>query len=425
MKKALHWLFIQVNVTKNQKIMYLKYVLFLFLGLILNFEISAQYVYENGYFILNDNTRVESLINNKDWNSNPTEFEYKVNDLTEPVLISIENVKEFGVYSSTKYIRDTIEVDISSTNIRTLSKNRNPILREKIVFLNVLIDGPASLYEYRNSGIVQYYFKTDQNQVEHLVFKNYELINDRGRQIKENNRYKQQLSVGLQDGCIQAKSFGRLKYSKSSLSKLITEYNSCNNSSKDAFVIMKDDQNDKFFNLSIRPRINFSTYSLESETNNFSKTEFENDINFSVGFETEFLLPFNNGHWSVLLEPTYQSFQSETEGNNNFTGEVDYKSVEIPIGLRYYLLPDITDSRAFLNLLYVLDIPFNSTLNTNANIGFELGFSSNFAVGAGYQINKRMVVETRYNINRNTLNSTGFWNGSYNKLSIIFGYTIL
>ncbi len=402
-----------------------KYLLILFFSIAFNFELSSQYVYDSGYFILNDDTRIESLINNKDWNLNPTEFEYKINDFTEPKSISIEDVKEFGVYSKSKYIRDTVNVDISSTNMRTLSKNRNPILREKIVFLNLLVDGPANLYEYRNSGIVQFYFKAGQDRVEQLVFKNYELINDRGRQVKENNRYKQQLSVGLQDGCIEAKTFERLKYNKSSLSKLFVEYNDCNNSNKNTLTVKKSEESDKLFNLSIRPRVGFSSYSLRSEINNFSKTEFDSDINFSIGLESEFVLPFNNGQWSVLLEPTYQKFQSVAEGNNNFVGDVDYKSLEIPVGLRYYLLPDITISRAFLNLLYVMDVPFNSKLNTNTNIGFELGFSSSVAIGVGYQISKRMAIETRYNLNRNTLNSTGFWNGSYSKLSLIFGYTIL
>ena len=65
----------------------------------------AQIKFENGYFITDSNQKIECLIKNIDWKSNPTQFEYQLTQSSEVKIETSKNVKEFAVYNSSKFIR--------------------------------------------------------------------------------------------------------------------------------------------------------------------------------------------------------------------------------------------------------------------------------------------------------------------------------
>lgn len=54
--------------------------LLLLLALKFSFVVNAQINFEKGYFISNDNEKIECLIKSIDWKNNPTEFKYKLNE---------------------------------------------------------------------------------------------------------------------------------------------------------------------------------------------------------------------------------------------------------------------------------------------------------------------------------------------------------
>ena len=70
----------------------------------LSFNSYSQISFEKGYYIDNDNKKINCLIKNIDWMNNPTEFEYKLPENDNSKRITIRSVKEFGVYNSSKYI---------------------------------------------------------------------------------------------------------------------------------------------------------------------------------------------------------------------------------------------------------------------------------------------------------------------------------
>ena len=95
----------------------------------------TQIKFEKGYFINNQNQKIECLIKNSDWKNNPTSFDYKLDENSEVKTNSINNAIEFGIYNFSKYIRADIMIDRSSVYIDKLNYNRNLTFNEERLFL--------------------------------------------------------------------------------------------------------------------------------------------------------------------------------------------------------------------------------------------------------------------------------------------------
>ena len=146
------------------------------------------------------------------------------------------------------------------------------------------------------------------------------------------------------------------------------------------------------------------------------------DWSFRMGIEAEFILPFNRNKWSVIAEPTYQHFTSEADLSTQRV-TVDYSSIEIPLGARYYFF--LNDrSKAFVNVAYVLDFDMNATVDYDPSYDLEMRTEPNLAFGAGYTYNDRYTLEVRYGLRREVLSNYFYWYSRYNTFSVILGYNI-
>ncbi|HCX21685.1 MAG TPA: hypothetical protein DHN29_07210, partial [Cytophagales bacterium] len=58
----------------------------------------AQTNFDKGYYITESNERVECLIKNLDWLFNPSEILAKPDELSEPILFTVNGIKEFVIY---------------------------------------------------------------------------------------------------------------------------------------------------------------------------------------------------------------------------------------------------------------------------------------------------------------------------------------
>lgn len=402
------------------------FVLFIALTAIKSY---AQIEYEKGYYINESDEKVEGLIHNLDWRNNPTEFDFKFSKNDKSETLSIYTVKEFGILNKLKYVKRSVEIDRSSTNLNILSDVRNPVFKEEELFLKVLVEGEATLYEYIESNLNRYFYKIAEPTIEQLVYKKF---NNAENKVLINNRFRQQLYSDLECSTIDSKKFQQLEYTKSDLLNVFELFNKCSNSD---YVIFEDSIERDLFNLSIRPRMNFSSASIVNNVAD-QTINFDSALSFGLGIEVEFIMPFNKSKWSVIFEPTYQSYQSEkTIDVTNVSGgklvsTLDYKSIEIPIGVRHYFFLDKT-SKLFLNASVVLDFDFSesgivfrradgSTLNS-----IEIGSPMNFAFGGGYNYNDKFSLELRLFTSRNILSKYLYRSADYNSFSLIFGYSFL
>ncbi|WP_053992397.1 porin family protein [Mangrovimonas sp. TPBH4] len=401
---------------------------FLFLSLLLSFTTYAQISFEKGYFIDYSGNKIECLIKNTDWRYNPTEFKYKLVEESKVETGNINTVKEFGIYNKSKYLNATVKIDISSSDLSKLGYQKEPILKEKQLFLNVLIEGKANLYLFVDGAMRRYFFSTDINPLAQLIYKEYKFEENK---IKENNEFKQQLWNSLKCEAITMGQIKALNYHKDDLLNIFIDYNECNGTGYRTFKEKKKIS----FNLSLRPRLNISSLSVNNLKSSFKDTEFDQSLNFGFGIEAEFVLPFNKRKWAIVLEPTYQYYKSDTKINasgvtyGEITTSVDYSSIEIPFGLRYYFfLSD--NSKLFINGLAVFDLGIKESA-----IEFDLGYTTltpldintylNAAFGAGYKFKDKYSLEFRYFTPRNLVSHYVNYDSNYQSMSLILGISIL
>lgn len=401
--------------------------LLLFFALILTINCYSQISFEKGYFIDNSGQKTECYIKNNDWGSNPTDFKYKLSENGEIKTNDIESVKEFGIYNIIKYIKAIVQIDISSENINELSTDKNPEFNKVQLFLKVLVEGKANLYE--GGSYKKFFYNIDNSNIEQLIFKSYK----KEDQIDVNNQFRIQLWNNLKCSNISMDEISKLNYQKNSLIKLFSEYNKCNNTD---FIDYAEKQQSKrkVFNFNIRPRINNSSLTIQSETINYENTDFGKKMNFGLGIETELILPFNKSKWALIIEPTYQNFKvTKTKGYNSAIGgeiiaAVKYSSIEIPVGLRYYFFLN-QNSKIFINACFVYDLNLNSGVEFSMDgrsgiYSRDFNNSSNFAFGIGYKLFDKYSIEVKFNTTRNVLNEYVTWNSEYKTTSVILGYTL-
>lgn len=382
------------------------YLLFLFIGI----NCFSQINFDKGYFIENSGTKIECLIRNIDWLNNPIEFEYKESENSEQKTITIKDVQEFGIYDNSKYIKANLNIDLSSNNLDDLSDNKEIIFEEKELFLKVLIEGEASLYEYVDGKIVKFFFKNNNTEIEQLIFKKYKSSQN---QIGSNEEYKKQLWLNLKCDDITLKTFKYVDYKENDLVDFFVKYNTCINVD---YINYKKKNKQDLFNINLRVGLNNSSLStgntVSSSTTQYP--DFDSQIGLRAGIEAEFLMPFNRSKWAIIVEPTYQSYKVKGDVSRR---SIDYSSIELPIGIRHYMFIN-EKSKIFLNGSYIVDFSNGKALN------LEIKSSGNLGFGVGYKRNDKLSLEFRYHTSRDLFYNFRTTFSNYNTMSLIFGYTL-
>jgi hypothetical protein len=406
----------------------MKKQLLLLLALSLSLAGYSQIIFEKGYYIDNANQKTDCQIKNIDWKNSPTEFNYKLKEDTEAQTLNTKSVKEFGIYTKSKYIRYNGNIDVSSDNLERLSDSKDPVFESQTLFLKVLQEGKANLYLYDIEGMRRFFYSVDNSEVKQLIFKIYR---DKDYTSRKNDEFKKQLWNDLKCIDTPVNEFENLEYNKSDLASFFEKYNKCNNSEIVDFdkKIKRD-----WIDLTLRPGINISSLSTQSKNVALIPVDFDSELTFRFGVEAEFILPFNKNKWSFLIEPTYQYYKSEKvvilrPGTIVETKEkynADYKSIELPIGIRHYFFLN-NNSKLFVNGLFVVDFLIGkpNSIKTESVYVRDLNIKTtpNLAFGLGYKYHNKYNLELRYQ-NRNLLNGYSEWNSDYSSLSVIFGFTI-
>lgn len=406
----------------------MKKILFIVIMSVLWTDSYSQILFEKGYFINDSNQRVECLIKNIDWKNNPTKFEYKLYENDKIQKATILNIKEFGINDVSKYIRAQTKIDSSSDLIDRMSSEKNPQFKDKLVFLKVLIEGQASLFQYTNDYSTKFFYKLNDTEIIQLVYKRY-LIDD---EIFVNDQFKQQLIENFNCKEIQLNHVQNLKYNRQELERIFILFNQCIRSN---YIYLKSKTKKDHFKLTIRPGLNYSNLKIRSTQLSFGDTDFENTFGIRFGIETEFNLQFNKRKWSIIFEPTYQYFKSKQSKESSIfidrivLTKVDYKSIELPLGVRHYLYLN-KNSKFFLNISYVLDFAINSTIKfcrSDESLIADLDISSrgNVNLGFGFKYKNRYGIEFQYRTNREILGDHPNWSSNYKSLNLILGISIL
>lgn len=397
---------------------------------ILSFNSFSQISFKKGYYINNNDEKINCFIKTVDWNNNPIEFEYKLSKTSELKKGTLKFVKEFGIDNSSKYIKAEVMMDRSSELLNKISSEKNPKFNNEEVFLKVLVEGKANLYQYIEKSLTRYFYELPQLSIEQLIFKSYKTT---GNKIAKNNDYKKQLYTNLKCKNINFIQIDKIAYNKNDLIQFFKEYGNCE---KTDLIYLEPNNKRNLINLTLRPRLNNSSLTLQNS--GFSSRdiiEFGNKTGLGIGLELEVVLPINKEKWSILIEPTYQNYISETVNNDVsviFGGEikskVEYNSIEIPIGLRHYFYLN-NRSSIFINTSYIFDLSSNSFFEfersdiTNT-IKENLNTDQNLSFGIGYKLKNKYSIELRYQTSRELIKLNNIWSSDYKTFSFVLGYSI-
>lgn len=398
----------------------MKDLLLLLILTMLCLDAFAQADFEKGYFIDNDRKRIDCLIKNRDWKNNPEQFEYILQPGAAPKLAHVSEVQEFAIGSSHKYIRADVRIDRSGTRIDELTVARDPQWENAQLFLKVLIEGHGSLYSYQEETLgSRFFYRTENSEVEQLIHKKY--LKDGG--IATNNDFRQQLWATVNCGDDIRSVVLHLSYTGNSLIKYFRNYNECEGTIP---VMYKSVLPGHAFNLRIIPGLDYTSLTVWNFRNStYGVQTFDQLLTFRGGLQAEFVLPFDKGKWAIIAEVSHRGFSSVNKNNSVLAGdaEVNYQSIEMPIGARYYIFLR-PPGRIFAELFTVTDFAHNSYLRfENDPYAKRLNAAIGFAGGMGFDY-KKFSTSLRFYMKRQIFPENVNWLSDYYSVSFMIGYKI-
>ncbi|MFT5891181.1 MAG: hypothetical protein ACI9Y7_001282 [Dokdonia sp.] len=388
--------------------------------------VNAQITFEKGYYINNEDEKIEGFIKDSDWKNNPTNFQFKVSMTSDDVKdFTINEVKEFAITNISKYERHTVKIDVSPDDLNSLEYTREPNFIEKTLFLKVIIENDVTLYRYTDTNKTSFFYKAENN-IHTLVYKRYFNIN---KKLDENSFYKQQLVSGLSCTDKKMPKAENLRYTETSLVKYFSAYGVCTGSETNTTLVKKVENS---FNVKLIAGVQSTNFSVDSNTRR--TFDFGNTIGFVSGVELEYLLPFNAQKWSLFLDVRYQSY--EADGTSEVlipllndvatrSNEASYKAIDVSVGFRHYFLLN-TNSKLYLGLNYAIDFSNDTEVIYEAADDFIASSATGvLGIGAGYAFD-RLSTEIRYYTNRNSLgNAFIFQNSEYSNITFSLSYRLI
>jgi len=401
------------------------------------FKLSAQIKFEKGYYLNNQNQRIDGYIKNQDWKNNPTEFEFKKQlEEIQSESIQMSDASEFCIEGQSIFKRCDVNIERSTDNLRNLSHDRNPVWKKETLFLKVIVQGKASLYQYVDPRIYKYFYQIENKPVEQLVCIKYFDNQSGSDEVKTNSFYKNQLYNFVRCEDQKMEFFDQISYNQSDLLKQFSKYNNCNGEK----VQSKFETPKGIFVLKITAGINNAKLKVDDINYHYNfGTSFSNKIVINGGVEFEYFLPFNKYKWSIFTNPSYAKYSNSEKYTRNidnnpvlgtvtFNTEVEYNNLEISIGARYHFLIN-ENSKLYLGLAYV----FNSSLNSGINVkrdgvlieDYDVKPNTNFLLGLGYNYHKKIGIECRYYTTTNLLNGYVKMNADYSVMGVVLSYNFL
>jgi len=380
---------------------------------------NAQINFEKGYVIISNEVSKDVLIQNHYNIDRNGIIEYRPTEDIGIIKATVNEILEFGIGDDIKYVSRNVKIEVPGTGNRKVESAKDPILVNKRVFLKVLLEGDTSLYEYTPGGQTRYYYSTpDNEEIQPLIYRKY---SNKNNKILENNKFKKQLFDDLNCSNITSVKLRKTNYSGNKLIRYFEDYNKCVNSNSTRYF--EKDSKVKL-NLNIKPGINYSTFQLTFGSVSGNSREFseKSSIGFRPAVEAEVVLPFFKNKFAVFAEVAHLNFDY-TENRYDQEVTVSFSSLEIPLGLRYYMFLS-NNSKLFVDAAIVPVTNFNSEVNLQ-NYEIKLTNKPYIQSGIGAKFLDKYSAEIRYSWSRDIIESkNGMWFSEFSSIGVILGYTL-
>ncbi len=399
-----------------------------FFYLALSLLSAAQIEFKDGYIVNNRHERIDCLIRNVGNEESAMNYEYRLEDSKTIEKIELSKIEEFGIDNELKCIRAFISIDASPNRISSI---KDTIIQweEGHAFINVLVEGQlASLYSYYDHGRPLFFFSWGDSNIEPLLYKKYyvEVTPTIIQQTLYNNTYRDQLRKYL--ACENLKDADKIDYSKKDLVRYFANYHKCKNADFQQFQSSQIKKGILLF----KPGISLNRIQLgvQDPIDAALKVFFVEENSIGFGAEAEFILPFNKYKWSIFAEGNYLSYGTDEISVGDELSptlydeyDIDYKSLEIPVGIAHYMHLN-KNQRFFIRGAYVPHfILSDSYITFNAGHKYQFSPSSRLLIGAGYNY-RDLAVEFRYYSPQNITQNIYKRNSDLTQVSLKISYAL-
>lgn len=388
------------------------------------FYTQAQPSFESGYYVDNEGARHAGLVRSLAAGQAVNSITFKASENAEAEKLKIDDMRAFGIGESLRYQRFLVEIDRSTNDIEKMSGERAPTFTTETLLLRLLVEGKADLFVYEDGDFVRFFYRTaEKEEVEQLVYKRYRLDNG---EVAKNVGYRTQIFENLNCGAqgeLRDK-VADLSYTRSSLISFFRYYNECAGGEAKVY--------DEVASLEVHltPRLglrstNFSIQVGPDAVGRYRESDLSGKVGVRFGVALEFVLPVGRKNWSVLAEPTIQSYTNEGSITRpDGTVNISYTSLEFPIALRYYGYVD-ERSAFFVNAGLLFDLGGADAIEVD-----EVGrnFTVSFArvqgiVGAGFRYNERLTLELRHGLSTNAVDFSD-WDAQFGYWEFVVGVSV-
>jgi hypothetical protein len=359
---------------------------------------------QKGYYITTNGQRIEGFFNTTDFNDQRT-LEFKDLSTAEYKALPTTNIAEYGIEDQFKFQQHTLQVDKSRSLGKNLSTKQKPEYEKQTLFLNVIVDGDASLYSATINQEVKYFYAIKSKNIAptQLIYKKYSSTENL---IMENNSYRQELFINLKCEGDNISSYNTITYTKEALKKVVENYNTCNGKSQ----VVYSNKGGKEVKVKYTVFAGPSMSTLRLDSDNGSDKSFKAGVAF--GGELCIIMPSGKVAGFARLE--YESVNNYVESGINrnriketFTLKGSF--ISLIFGPRFFITEKLfadaglgvkTGIGDFTreNFTYVDSQPQSARreeLDLNAGLFLNLG--------VGYNLTNAIGIDLRYDFNRTVL----------------------
>jgi len=392
--------------------------------LIIHHTLVAQNIFDSGYYIKNNDQKIDCLIKNYDWENSPSFIYVKSSNAEKEEIIHVDDIKEFRITDKKKYIKKYVQIDRSSEDLERLSKSRNVNFKSEEIMLEVLVEGKISLFYYQEEQLRRFFIGQGTESLEQLVSKTYRLSNNR---IAHNTYFKQQLLLLMPCENLKKERFENLSYYKKDLFKLFKDYNSC--AGLEATYFNKN-HDKKTTYIGISAGINRSSLSINGENANGIPIDIqETKISYNAGFDIDVVIPNFNRLWSITIQPhlhimkmrTSNDYTNQLNVMNSLDVNIDYSEFNLSFGIkRKFYWND--KNEVFINSAVQFSFPLNRSIQFEDQFELDLEPSFTPLFGFGVMHKEKYRFEVRGYLQKNILVPYKFISSSLSYPSLIIGY---
>jgi len=322
------------------------YVLFLFV--LLSLLSWSQQRYEKGYIVNLEGDTVFGNIRYENWLSNPSAINFKLTENDKPTVYKPNEIQSFQVHNEI-YISSLIEVEVSRRNVELLDDNPKLKLKQKSVFLNIIVSGEKKLAAYSEYSGNDNFYIFYEGKYQLLVYKKYLMNTNQKQLIQEDKKFIGQLMVYLADCDKIIPKIQTAKYTRQSLQRLFAYYySSCLGIQTTHIQKIEKDV------ISYRAIIGLNNTKLnfEGQINYLADVDFPSSTNFTFGAAIDIGFRRSKNKYILINELIYTSYQTtgfyDVNLHYNYDIELGLKQINLNTLFRYNF--PIKETSIFVNM---------------------------------------------------------------------------